>query len=248
MKIFDAHNHLTDETSHLYEISSSGMCCCASTAKEWDALLRIPWKGYTRVALGIHPWYCDATPSEWQSQLEHQLQKRSELWIGECGLDLYRAKKGLCPSIELQIDIWIGHLELAKKNQRPLVIHCVHAFHLMAHSLKTLNIPFLMHRFSGSREEMRSIFAWGGMISIHPKSLERNSFCNILQELGPKGFLIESDALPQEEYWPQFNEMMEKLSLLWGISTPDLMNLLWLQSRNFFFPTLSATIANTDTP
>jgi len=243
MKIFDAHNHLTHFTNDL----NSGFCSCAVTMQDWSALQKMSASDKIRVAIGAHPWYCDEFPSDWQNQLEDALKKDEKLWIGECGLDVFRAQKGSGPSIELQSVVWHDQVLLAKTYQRPIIIHCVHAFHLMHPLLKTLNIPFLMHRFTGSREEIRSIFAWGGIISIHPKSLERKSFCHILQELGPKGFLIESDAMPHEEYWPQLYEMMEKLSLLWGISTLDLTNLLWLQSRNFFFPTLPATIANTDT-
>lgn len=246
MKIFDAHNHIIDWNVAHNESTCSGTCSCSTSYEDWNALLIAPRLENSRIALGIHPWYCASSPYDWLQQLENHLQNRSDLWLGECGLDPYRAQKGAGPSLDVQNEIWLEHVKLAKKYQRPLIIHCVNAFSMMSPLLKTLKIPFLMHRFTGSREEIRSIFAWGGMVSIHAKSLERSRFCKTLEELGPHGFLIESDALPNDKYWPDLEAMLEKLSVLWRLSTLDLRNLLWLQSHHFFFPPFSPAISDAD--
>ncbi|NIZ18716.1 TatD family hydrolase [Entomospira culicis] len=70
-------------------------------------------------AAGISPTEVEHKPKEWMDQLEAILERPKVVAVGETGLD-YVKKSG---SRSQQIELFIKHLQLAQKSNKPVIIH-----------------------------------------------------------------------------------------------------------------------------
>jgi TatD DNase family protein len=76
-------------------------------------------------SIGIHPWFFnpDSFRQQWKT-LQELSRHPNCVAIGECGLDqLIDLDK------KTQIKIFMQHAELAQEQNKPLIIHCVRAYH-----------------------------------------------------------------------------------------------------------------------
>jgi len=122
--------------------------------------------------------------------------------IGECGLDYYRSQEIQNSELRiknLQKDVFIKHIELAKEVQKPLMIHCRDAF---GDLIKILNSKFLilnsppgvMHFFTGTLDDTKKLlemdfyFTFGGLITFN------RSFDEIIKFIPLDKILLETDA------------------------------------------------------
>ncbi len=138
--IFDAHTHLNNITKPYKKI------VCASTFAEWERLAFIRDENVIP-AYGIHPWFIDHSDI---AELEKFIKGGSCL-LGECGLDRLR------PHPE-QYDIFIMQLEMARKYNKIVVIHCVKAWDLITEALKSFSdLSYIFHRFNGGAEIVRQL-------------------------------------------------------------------------------------------
>ena len=116
--------------------------------------------------LGMHPSDGMKCTPECLSQIEEAFQQDPRLAaVGEIGLDYYWND---CPR-ELQREIFVLQLEMARKLDKPVVIHCRDAAEdclafLEAGGFK--DYPLLWHCFGGDRELAKRIVDNGWHISI----------------------------------------------------------------------------------
>lgn len=104
----------------------------------------IPGLSYS---VGIHPW--SEHHSDADIALLHTLATHAQVAaIGECGIDLVRST---LPETG-QIELTLLHARLAEQVQKPLVLHCVRAYHIIARMLKEFRPiqPWIIHGFRGS--------------------------------------------------------------------------------------------------
>jgi TatD DNase family protein len=97
-----------------------------------------------RYAVAIHPWEADpgALP------LLHEMARRPNVAaIGETGLD---KRKG--PPLTVQEELFHAHIQLAEVLDKPLIIHCVGAWHTLLRIFKTsvCHVPRIIHGFRGN--------------------------------------------------------------------------------------------------
>ena len=91
-------------------------------------------KYFTYRTFGLHPWYLDKKTYEVElEKLETLLQENKIIAIGECGLDKLRG-----PDLDFQISVFEMQLHLAKKYNRPVIIHCVRAFNELIATVKNV--------------------------------------------------------------------------------------------------------------
>jgi TatD DNase family protein len=130
----------------------------------------------------------------------HALNK-TFIAVGETGLDYYYEHSNK----KVQQEFLIKYIELALKVDLPLIIHCRNAFDDFFSIIDThfQGKPFLLHCFTGTKEEAFKVLDRGGMISLSgivtfKKSIELKE---IAKQIPLNYLLIETDApylAPQE--------------------------------------------------
>ena len=137
-------------------------------------------------AYGVHPWYADKINKE---LLEKYIVENPDAYVGETGLDY---GKRSCAGQE---DVFLFHIELANKYDRPLMIHCYNASHQMYEIIKNrIKVPFLMHRYSDDINllpkfiELGAYFSYG--MGAPVDKIEETPLDRILSETDAKTFTV----------------------------------------------------------
>ncbi|MBO7147513.1 MAG: TatD family hydrolase [Lentisphaeria bacterium] len=128
------------------------------------------------------------------------LEKNTEKWndprihvIGECGLD-----RSLSIPLEIQSECFLAQLEIAQKQQKPMVIHCVRCYSELLSFRKKYwknpEIPWLLHGFRANENIGRDCLKYGCILSLSPVwLLHLNEFP---QWLPDDSFVLETDDDP----------------------------------------------------
>lgn len=109
-------------------------------------------------AAGIHPEYAAGLPESWESELRALLKRDKVVALGEIGLD-YHYEDG-APK-ELQREVFIKQLEIARELDLPVVIHSRDAMGETLEILKKYKPRGVMHCFSGSAESALEVVRLG---------------------------------------------------------------------------------------
>lgn len=142
------------------------------------------------VSIGLHP--CSNTQHDQLQELELLCQTNpAMIAIGECGLDK------LCGTDwELQVKIFTHQIQLSKKYNKPLIIHCVKAFQECLALLKNHPQPVIFHGFTKHPNVAQQIVASGHYISLGPNLFKQSDRIQKLLEVIPfdKLFLETDNA------------------------------------------------------
>ena len=253
MKLFDSHNHVQDERLHA-ELSSvmerartAGVVkmaikgCCED---DWPLVIKIAesHEGTYR-AFGLHPWFITERSPDWLSTLENCLTQYPQASVGEIGID---------HAIEDRNDsdqeaVFLAQLDLARRLNRPVSIHCRKAWGRLIELLDQFgDLPrgMLIHCFGGSAEVASELVQRGGYISFSGSITRPNA-----RKAGPairsvpaERLLIETDApdiLPTTAAGP-LNEpanlrfVLTKAAELRGMPEAELAELTFRNAERFF--------------
>jgi TatD DNase family protein len=147
-------------------------------------------------AIGIHP-------TDWHQNYKKDLTSFSRLLkenekivaIGECGLDLYHKKV----SLEKQITLFHGQIEMALIHKKPLIIHSRDAYDQTLKILEEYHnepINGIIHCFSYDCDFAQTVINWnfaiglGGTIT-YPKN---NELRNAIQKIPLTSIVLETDS------------------------------------------------------
>ncbi len=202
--LFDAHFHLFSQKNALNEenfsqntqFSYSG-CTCAVSKDDFLAQEKFIDENQLCSGIvqsfGIHPWYLNLSEVDF---LESLLKDKKIRAIGEMGFDFYDEKYS--STEKQQEEAWYAQLELAKKYNVPVVIHCRKAFERIIKDAEKLNsLPsVLFHGFSGSFEQANQIllkvpgavFSFGKIILQNSKKA-----CSCIKKLPSNKIILETD-------------------------------------------------------
>ena len=168
MSIFDTHAHYmrSDFGEELEQLLADlpsknvgrvlAIGCDLDSSREEIALAER--YDYIYAAAGIHPEYAADVPESWESELEDLLKHKRVVALGEIGLD-YHYPDG-APR-DVQREIFIKQLELAKRLELPVVIHSRDASGETLEILKEHKPRGVLHCFSGSAETAREVVKLG---------------------------------------------------------------------------------------
>ena len=133
-------------------------------------------------AVGIGPNDCLNTTTQDLQIIDEYLNEPKVVALGEIGLDYYWDD---VPS-DKQKDIFQQQVDLAKKHQKPIIIHCRDAYEDTYEVLKKNGHPGIMHCYSGSVEMAKRFIDLGFYISLAgpvtfknarvPKDVAKNRF------------------------------------------------------------------------
>lgn len=234
-RFFDSHCHLSDERVFNHPLKTGGAVslCRPEEWKEAKSCLKTDM-----VCLAaLHPWYVNDYNHSVLDDLEALLKKNPGLYIGETGLDGSKNRDNL----KVQIDVFTRHLKLAQELNRPVCIHCVHAWGELIKTLKSLSWTdrfFYVHSFSGSLEIASALIRRGGWISFSPGMLGPDNVPGKKTERVFKGIpigrmLIETD-LPYNMTLSRFNEFISWCSKALNISPDTFIQKMNINSQAFF--------------
>lgn len=145
-------------------------------------------------AVGIHPHDAAQSTADDLKELESLCQKPSVVALGEMGLDFYR---NLSPPAR-QRDVFVAQLELAKRLQKPVIVHDrqAHAETMAVLREQGAGLRGVLHCFSGDADMAWQAIRMGFYISIAGPITFQNA--RRLQELACQlpleSLLIETDC------------------------------------------------------
>lgn len=183
----DAHMHIADCVG--WRLPPDTVVC--SSAHSWEEFQLVEaaaqeHPGRVMATFGIHPQNPDATRYPVLEELARQ--KRIQA-VGEAGFDLFTPEYQA--TLPRQLEVWCLQLELARKCQLPLVVHCRRAMDkifLYTKELKALP-AVVFHAYPGSPQEAGNLLRRGV-----------NAYCSFGKELirGRRNSIQCVESLPLE--------------------------------------------------
>ncbi|WP_296879724.1 TatD family hydrolase [Thomasclavelia sp.] len=190
---------LDNQVDHLvvvgYDLESSKRA--VELARQYD---------FIYCAIGIGPNDCLNTTKEDIVELEKYLNEPSVVAIGEIGLDYYWDTVGK----EKQLEVFQWQIDLAKKYQKPIVIHCRDAYEDTYQVLKRNGHHGIMHCYSGSAQMAQRFVDIGFYISLAGPVTFKNARVpkDVAANIELDNLLIETDCpyLTPHPYRGKLNE------------------------------------------
>ncbi|TKG97138.1 TatD family deoxyribonuclease [Puteibacter caeruleilacunae] len=172
IQYIDIHTHSHQSTPNIFKISNILIIKTTLNPHEY-----IP-----PFSVGIHPWHINESSKQIDLDLLFQIASSSDcVAIGEIGLDKVKG-----PSIEIQLDILHKQLQTTEKLMKPVILHCVKAYDLLAQLRKQLQpiVPWIIHGFNGSEQLALQLVKQGFYLSfghqiLNPKSKASKTFINL---------------------------------------------------------------------
>ena len=179
------------------------------------------------LSFGLHPWSLKEK-EDYKTQLSYlEMHSHKYDFLGEMGLDF---KNRPSPELKaLQRSIFEAQLNIAKKINKPIVVHSVSAVQETLDILSTLSpVRGFVHGFSGPPEVAIKYIDLGLKLSIGRSVLNSNSrkLFKTLKNIDYRHFVFETD-LPsyQDRIIPDASTLLgilEKVGLISGVSVDDL--------------------------
>jgi TatD DNase family protein len=144
-------------------------------------------------AVGVHPHDARTYNDEVEEALSELLEGRGVLAVGEIGLDYYR---DLSPR-DVQRDVFRRQLGLARRANKPIIIHCRDAFDDVISVLRAEGPPWrgIFHAFTGDAEMAGTVLDLGFHIGIGGVVTFRNSnLGEVVAGLPAESIVLETDC------------------------------------------------------
>lgn len=215
LTLVDAHAHLQEEVleEHLPGVMARAadagvrwIVCNGTHENDWAQTAAIA-RTYSGVApcFGLHPWFVSERSPEWLGRLEERLLAVPS-GVGEIGLDRWHEPRDEAA----QEVVFRQQLALARRLERPVVIHCLRAWGWLMEVLREVDVPpagMLLHAYGGPPDLIRPLAGMGGFFSFAGDVLDerRRRKREALRAVPLDRLLIETDApamLPPESARP----------------------------------------------
>lgn len=149
MQIFDIHTHSLEKSENA--LFNAGLDLEAISAEGW-------------FSFGLHPWnVSSSTLDNDLATIEKALENPKVLAVGECGLDGLRG-----PSAPVQERAFLEQALLAKRHDRPMILHVVRKINdiIRIRKIVSPSRPWLIHGFRGKEQLMRQLLDLGFWLSF----------------------------------------------------------------------------------
>ncbi len=253
MIITDTHTHLYSESfdedreqmiNRAIELGVTRFFIPAIDSTYTDAMFQLEKKypDYMFLMMGLHPTHVKNNYIEELKHVEKLLAERSFYAIGEIGIDLYWDTS----TLDIQKEAFKHQIQLAKKYQLPIVIHCRDAFDEIFEVLeeeKSDDLFGIFHCFTGTIEQAHQAISYnmklgiGGVVTFKNGKIDK-----FLNQIDLKHIVLETDApyLSPVPYRGKRNEssyiikVLEKLSDIYNMSQQDIAKVTTENSKSVF--------------
>lgn len=184
-----------------------------------------------KLALGLYPEK-NLKESDFNF-LKDFVIKNKPIALGEIGLDLYHYKE----NFEIQKEIFLKQLDLAKELYIPVIIHTRKAEKEVLDILENYpELKKILHCFSGNFKLVNKAKNLGCYFSIPTNIVKSEHFQKMVRDLPKEKILTETDSpylspFPNKKNEPVFIfESIKKISEIWGVSEVEVEKQI---ERNF---------------
>ncbi len=142
-------------------------------------------------SIGLHPWHLGLVDREaCLHSIELAVQRKNMLAVGECGLD-----RSISTDFAVQELYFRKQIEIAEKNAKPLIIHCVRSFPDLIKLKKETksSVPWIIHGFQGNQQSAMQLIMHGFYFSVGEKLLANDLKKHILSVLPTDRLFLETD-------------------------------------------------------
>lgn len=156
-------------------------------------------------AIGIHPEYANDYKNEDLVFIENNLNNKKIIAIGEIGLDYHYENFDK----EKEIILFEKQLDMAEKNNMPVVVHSRDATKDTLDILKKYHLKGVIHAFSGSKETALEYIKLGFKLGVGGVVTFKNSnLKEVYKEIGIDNIILETDSpyLSPDPFRGQKNE------------------------------------------
>jgi TatD DNase family protein len=186
--------------------------------EQWSRLEAMRSLPGVSTGVGVHPFalerFADLPEPLFRERLTAALNAlvaethtNNHVAIGECGWDKPLANR--CPrvSLDVQTEVALAHLHLAREAGLPIVLHVVQAHGLALQVLERNPVPAggVVHGYSGSPELVIRYQRLGFRLSFGPPLMRYAKVAAALRLTSPDYLLLETDA-PLRTHWQQWCE------------------------------------------
>lgn len=192
--------------------------------------------------MGLHPCYVKENYLDELNHIETELSKRKFIAIGEIGIDLFWDKS----TLEIQKIAFKHQIQLAKKYQLPIVIHCRESFDEIFEVLESERSDDLFgifHCFTGNFEQAQQAISLnmklgiGGVVTFKNGKIDQ-----FLHQIDMKHIVLETDSpyLAPVPFRGKRNEssyvalVAEKLASIYGVSIHEIAQITTANSKAVF--------------
>lgn len=209
--LIDAHTHLdacgaadaADVAAILDRAAAVGVGTVVTIADDMDSARwvtrAIEWDPRVYGAVALHPTRADALTDSARAEIERLAAHPRVVAVGETGMDLYwPGRLDGCAQPDVQREAFAWHIDLAKRLDKPLMIHNRQADNEVLDVLRAEGAPetVIMHCFSSDSAMARECVAAGWLLSLSGTVSFRNA--RDLREAAPlipvEQLLVETDA------------------------------------------------------
>lgn len=172
MKLFDSHCHYEDgmfdpdRFSRLDALKSSEvqfiLNCCSDVGVIPTVLDIVNKYDFAYGSVGIHPHWVLENPENYIEIIEKAAQNKKIVAIGEMGLDYFWNEPK-----DMQKQVFIRQLELAKKLDMPVIIHDRDAHEDTIEILEKYKPKGVLHRYSGPVDILKRALDLGMYVSFN---------------------------------------------------------------------------------
>jgi TatD DNase family protein len=191
---------------------------------------------------GLHPTSVKENYKDELAHVENMLSKRRFYAVGETGIDLYWDTSTLA----IQQEAFKYQIQLAKKYQLPIVIHCRDAFDEIFEVLESENhngLFGIFHCFTGTLEQAKRAISFnmklgiGGVVTFKNGKIDQ-----FLNQIDLKHIVLETDApyLAPVPYRGKRNEsayiieVLSKLSEIYNVPSEKIATITTQNSKEVF--------------
>jgi len=204
IRVIDTHAHL-DEVDNLRDVIEravqSGIHAIIAVGQYHTSNIKTltiarEFKHVIYPALGLHPWYAGDTNALQIADTIQHIEKESQniSAIGEIGMDydnrvLEKASKGM------QREVFIRLLDVAVKNDKPVLVHSRYAWRDCFNLVKAAGITkAVFHWFTGPTDVLMDIVSSGYYVSATPAAEYHREHRRVIAETPLSQLMIETDS------------------------------------------------------
>ena len=251
--MIDTHTHLyseefdADRTEMIARAKAAGVTRCFIPAIDGSYTQRMfqlknDYPDYVFLMNGLHPCSVKENYQEELAHVENLMQSNFFCAIGEIGIDLYWDKTFL----KEQQEAFQRQIQLAKKHQLPIVIHCREAFDEVFEILETEKSDDLFgifHCFTGTEAQAQRAIGYGLHLGIGGVVTFKNGKIDqFLKNIDLQHIVLETDSpyLAPVPYRGKRNEsayivkVVEKLSDIYALPESEIIRLTDENATNIF--------------
>jgi len=203
-RLIDTHAHLDEIESLdlvLKEAKGNGVIAIVAVGSDLESNVKTleisqKYRSFVYPALGLHPWQLANLRS---LQLDDNLQFierniAAAVAVGEIGLD-YHKRLVKAASKELQKDVLKHLLDLAKKYNKPAIIHSRYAWRDSLQLVQDIGMgKAVFHWFTGFSSVLKDIITSGYFISATPATEYHEEHRRAVKETPLDSLLLETDC------------------------------------------------------